>query len=89
MDLPGLEAEDVDLSISGDMLTIRGQRVRQEEGKEEQIYSRERFCGSFQRSFRVPVGVRPDKAEASFHKGVLKITLPKAEETKKRVEDDR
>jgi HSP20 family protein len=83
-DLPGLEAKDVDISISGDMLTIKGEKTKEEEEKEEHYYYSERYCGTFQRSLRLPVNVQIDKAKATFDKGVLKITLPKSEEARKK-----
>jgi HSP20 family protein len=83
-ELPGLDAKDVDVSISGDILTIKGEKKKEEEQKDEHFYSCERYSGSFQRSFRLPVNTRADKIEASFDKGVLRITLPKTEEAKKK-----
>jgi HSP20 family protein len=83
-DLPGLEAKDVDIAISGDMLTIKGEKAREEEEKGEHDYYCERYCGAFQRSLRLPVDVQIDKAKAIFDKGVLKITLPKSEEARKK-----
>ena len=83
-ELPGLEAKDVNLSISGDVLTIKGEKKKEEEKKDEHYYHCERYCGSFQRSLRLPVNIQSDKAEATFDKGVLKITLPKTEEAKKK-----
>ncbi len=83
-DLPGLEAKDVDISISGDMLTIKGEKTKEEEEKGEHCYYSERYCGTFQRSLRLPVNVQIDKAKATFDKGVLKITLPKSEEARKK-----
>jgi HSP20 family protein len=83
-ELPGLEAKDVDVSVSGDILTIKGEKKKEEEEKDEHYYHCERYCGSFQRSFRLPVNIEADKVEATFDKGVLKVTLPKAEEAKKK-----
>jgi HSP20 family protein len=83
-ELPGLEAQDVDVNISGDVLTIKGEKKKEEEQKDEQYYSCERYSGSFQRSFQLPVNVKTDKVEAVFDKGVLNITLPKTEEAKKK-----
>jgi HSP20 family protein len=83
-ELPGLEAQDVDVNISGDILTVRGEKKKEEEQKDEQYYSCERYSGSFQRSFRLPVNVQTDKIEATFDKGVLRIALPKTEEAKKK-----
>jgi len=83
-ELPGLEAKDVDVSISGDLLIMKGEKKREEEEKDEHHYCAERFYGSFQRVFRLPTGVKGDKIEATFDKGVLKVTLPKIEEAKKK-----
>jgi HSP20 family protein len=82
--LPGLEAKDVNVSISGDLLTITGEKKREKEEKDEHHHYIERYTGTFQRSFRLPVAIQSDKVEASFKKGVLKITLPKAEEARKK-----
>ena len=84
VDLPGLEAEDVNVSVSGEILTIKGEKEKEKEEKDEHYYCCERYCGSFQRSFRLPVNVQADKVEATFDKGVLKITLPKTEEARKK-----
>ena len=83
-ELPGLEAKDVNVSVSGDILIIKGEKEKEEEEKDEHYYCCERYCGSFQRSFRLPVNVQADKVEAIFDKGVLKVTLPKTEEAKKK-----
>ena len=81
--LPGLERKDVNVSISGDILTIKGEK-KKEEQKDEHYYSCERYSGSFQRSFQLPVTVETDKVEAAFDKGVLKIMFPKTEKAKKK-----
>jgi len=83
-ELPGLEAKDVSVSISGDILTIKGEKKKEEEEKDEHHHYVERYSGSFQRSFRLPVNVQADKVDAAFEKGVLKVTLPKVEEAKKK-----
>ncbi len=84
LDLPGLETKDVNVSVSGDILTIKGEKRKEEEEKDENYYHCERYCGSFQRSFRLPANIQSDKVEASFDKGVLKITLPRTEQAKKK-----
>jgi HSP20 family protein len=71
-ELPGLEAKDVTVSMSGDLLTIKGKKE-----KEEHFHYVERYYGPFQRSVKLPFNVTVDKVEANFNKGVLKITLPK------------
>lgn len=83
-ELPGLEAKDVDVSLSGDLLTIKGEKKKEKEEKDEHHHYIERYEGTFQRSFRLPVAVHADKVEASFENGVLKVTLPKAEKAKKK-----
>ncbi len=83
-DLPGLEAEDVNVSISGEVLTIKGEKKTEEEEKDEHYHCVERYSGSFQRVFQLPSGVKADQIEATFDKGVLKVTLPKVEEAKKK-----
>ncbi len=83
-ELPGLEAKDVNVSISGDVLTIKGEKKGEEEEKDEHYHRVERYSGSFQRIFQLSSGVKADKIEATFDKGVLKVTLPKVEEAKKK-----
>lgn len=83
-ELPGLETQDVNVSISGDLLTIKGEKKKEKEEKGEHHYYMERYSGSFERSFRIPVNVKSDQVEAVFDKGVLKVTLPKVEEARKK-----
>jgi len=83
-ELPGLEAKDVNVSISGDMLTIKGEKKKEEEEKDEHHHYVERYYGSFQRTFQLPNTVKTDKIDATFEKGVLKVTLPKKPEAKKK-----
>lgn len=83
-EVPGLEAKDIDVSVSGDVLTIKGEKKKEEEKKEEHYHYRERYSGSFQRSLRLPLSVKSDKADASFKDGVLTVRLPKAPEAKKK-----
>jgi len=83
-ELPGLESKDVNVSISGDLLIIKGEKKKEEEEKDEHHHYVERYSGSFQRVFQLPTAVKGDKVEATFEKGVLKVTLPKVEEAKKK-----
>ncbi len=83
-EMPGLDAKDVNVSISGDLLTIRAEKKKEEEEKDEHHHYMERYYGSFQRSFQLPINVKTDKMEATFDKGILKIALPKTEEAKKK-----
>jgi HSP20 family protein len=81
-DLPGLKPEDVDISITDSTLTIKGEYKTEEEGERGDVHFRERRYGKFRRSFALPAGVDVDATEAEFEDGVLKVRLPKTEETK-------
>jgi len=80
--MPGIKADDVDISVTGDMLTISGETCKEQEVKEDAYLRREMRCGTFSRSLQVPVAVNVDKAEAVFENGVLTLTMPKSEEAK-------
>ncbi|MCX8126181.1 MAG: Hsp20/alpha crystallin family protein [Dehalococcoidia bacterium] len=80
--VPGLKPDEVNISITGDTLTIKGERKEEKETREQDYFFRERRYGAFSRSVTIPVPVKTDKAEATFENGVLTITLPKAEEVK-------
>jgi len=80
--VPGVKADDLDITIVGDTLTIKGE-FKAEEGVEEQNYiRRERRYGSFCRSVTLPTSVDADKATAEFEDGVLTLGIPKAESVK-------
>lgn len=81
-EVPGMDAKDIDISLSGDLLTIKGEKKTEREEKEENYHLVERSYGSFSRSLRLPVAVDADKIEASYKQGVLTITCPKKEEAK-------
>ncbi len=80
--LPGFKPEEVDISLTGDTLTIKAEHKEESETQEGEYLLRERRYGSFSRVVTVPAGIKNDKAEASFENGVLTLTLPKAEEAK-------
>lgn len=80
--LPGFKADDVQINITGDVLTLRGEMKHEEEKKEKAWHLREQRSGSFERSVALPTEVVADRANADFENGVLTITLPKAEEAK-------
>ncbi len=82
--LPGIKPEEVDISVTGDMVTIRGEHKEEQEIKEEAYLRKEQRYGSFCRAITVPVDVKSDKAEAVFENGIMTLTLPKAEEAKTR-----
>ncbi len=80
--LPGLKAEDVQISVTADALTLRGEFKQETEQKETTYHIREQRYGSFERSVALPTDVQTDKAKADFENGVLTVTLPKAEAVK-------
>jgi HSP20 family protein len=86
-ELPGMEEKDIDVSLTRDTLTIKGEKKEEKEESGKDYYRMERSYGSFTRSIPLPVEVDTDKVEATFKKGILDITLPKTakaiEETKK------
>jgi len=81
-ELPGVDPDHVDVSLSGDLLTIRGEKKSESEEKKRDYHRIERSYGSFSRTVRVPSSVDPDKVEASYKDGVLTVTMPKREEAK-------
>jgi len=81
-ELPGMKEEDVDVSVSDDTLTIKGERKAESEVKEENYYCCERFYGSFFHSIALPSNVDANKIEATYESGVLEVNLPKAAEVK-------
>lgn len=82
-EMPGIPASNVEVHLSDERLSIKGEKVEKTEEARKGIHISERRYGSFQRTFRVPEGVDRDKIEASFANGVLTITLPKTAETVK------
>ncbi|MBN1262309.1 MAG: Hsp20/alpha crystallin family protein [Anaerolineae bacterium] len=83
-ELPGCSPENIDISVVGDTLTITGAVEPEELPEEAQYHRRERSCGTFTRSFRLPFAIDPTKVDAIFNNGVLHIELPRAEEDKPR-----
>lgn len=80
--LPGLKPEEVDISLSGETLTIKGEHREEKETKEAEYIRREHRYGSFSRTVTIPVAIQSDKAQATFDNGILTLTLPKAEAVK-------
>jgi HSP20 family protein len=80
--LPGFKADEVQINVTGDVLTLRGEMKQQEEKNDRAWHIREHRWGSFERSIGLPTDVKADKAVADFENGILTITLPKAEEVK-------
>ena len=82
-ELPGLDEKNIEVSLSGDQLTLKGEKQQEKEEKNKNYYLSERSYGSFRRSFQLPAGVDQNKIGATFAKGVLTVTLPKTEEAQK------
>ncbi|UEM20876.1 Hsp20/alpha crystallin family protein [Skermanella mucosa] len=80
LELPGIDQKDVEISVSGGMLTVKGEKREEKEKTEKQLHLSERRYGSFQRSFPVPETVDQDRIAAAMKDGVLTVTLPKTEE---------
>lgn len=81
-EVPGMDAQDINISVTGDVLTIKGEKKSEREEKEENYHLVERNYGSFSRSVVMPAAVAMDKIEAKYDKGVLTVTCPKKEEVK-------
>ena len=81
-ELPGMDRKDISLHLENNVLTLRGERKFEKETKEENYHRIEREYGSFSRSFALPTLVNGDGVSAEYKDGVLKIVLPKKEETK-------
>jgi HSP20 family protein len=76
-EMPGMDEKDIELTVVGDLLRIRGEKREEKEEKRTDYYVSERRYGSFERSFTLPAGADREKIAAAFSKGVLTITLPK------------
>ena len=83
-EIPGIDPKDIDISLNKDVLTIKGEKRRETEEKEENYHFIERSYGAFARSIRLPREVQNEKINASYKNGVLRVTLPKSEEAKKK-----
>ncbi len=80
--IPGVKAEDIDVAVTGDILTIKAETKEEQEVKRENYLRRERRYGSYSRAVTLPGGLKSDRAEADYSDGVLTLTFPKAEEVK-------
>src|SRR5689334_14601509 len=80
--LPGIKADEVQINVTGDVLTLKGEMKHEEEKKDKSWHIREQSWGAFERSVRLPTAVVSEKAKADFGDGILTITLPKSAEVK-------
>ena len=83
-EVPGVEKKDIDVSITGNSVTIKGQTKHEEKEEKGEYYRCEISRGAFSRTVSLPASVDPDRANASFKDGILEITLPKVEKAKRR-----
>jgi HSP20 family protein len=83
-EVPGMDKGDLKVDMTDSMLTISGEKKKEEDIKEEAYTYSERSYGSFSRSLHLPCAVKSDKAKATFTNGILEVKLPKTEEAKKR-----
>ena len=81
-ELPGIDKKDIAIDVKDGVLTLKGERSSDHEVKEEKYYCRERTFGKFERIFRLPTDVDPEKISADYKDGILKIDIPKPEEQK-------
>jgi len=85
IELPGMDEEDIDITLAGRVLTIRGEKKEDEKEEGKEFYRRERTYGAFRRTLELPGEVDETKIEASFKKGVLTIELPKTAEAQEKI----
>jgi HSP20 family protein len=83
-ELPGLKKEDIDISVEGNTLCICGERKQEQEETKADYYQMERAYGRFQREIALPQSVDPNKVSAEYKHGVLKITVPKTDQAKRK-----
>jgi HSP20 family protein len=83
-DIPGIDPKELDISISGDVLTVKGEKKEEKEEKGEAYFCSERRYGAFSRTIDLPTNVDPEKIDASYHNGVLKIEMKKLPEAKRK-----
>lgn len=81
-DLPGVKKEELDISVSGNLLTLKGERKHEKEIKEKDRYYSERVFGAFSRTLELPSEIDAGKVQAAYKDGVLEISLPKSEHAK-------
>ena len=83
-ELPGINPDDLNITVTGDTLTLSGSRQPEEMPESEQYHRRERGYGEFNRSFQLPYSINKENVEANMDNGILSVTLPRAEAEKPR-----
>ncbi|MCB1060275.1 MAG: Hsp20/alpha crystallin family protein [Calditrichaeota bacterium] len=83
-ELPGMREEDINITLNNNVLTISGEKKREIKEEKDNFVRVERSYGKFERSFSLPNNITGDRVSANYSDGVLKVTLPKAEEAKSR-----
>ena len=83
-EIPGVDAEDVKISLENNLLTLRGEKKQQAEEQSERVHRYERSYGVFERTFSLPTSVDPEKIDAKYSHGVLTVTIPKSERARPR-----
>lgn len=86
-ELPGMEKDRVEVNLTDHSLTIKGEKTKEDEVKEENYYRSERSYGSFVRTLQLPTDVQAEKVKASFKNGVLEVRLPKTEEARAKTKE--
>jgi HSP20 family protein len=81
-DVPGLDPKDIEVSVLGNVLTIKGERKDEQEVKKENYFRREVSYGAFERHMTLPEGAQTDKVKATFKNGVVEVTMPIAKEAR-------
>jgi HSP20 family protein len=84
MDIPGVEASDIDVQVHGNQVTVSGQRKQEKEEKGKTFHHLERHSGTFSRSVTLPCNVNENEVAAQYNQGVLTVVLPKCEDAKAR-----
>jgi HSP20 family protein len=84
VEIPGVRPEDVKLTVENNILTVQGEKTEETRSDQEQMHRYERSYGSFERAFALPNSVDPERIEARYEHGILRITIPKAERARPR-----
>ncbi|RKY78856.1 Hsp20/alpha crystallin family protein [candidate division KSB1 bacterium] len=82
VDVPGMKKKDLNISFKDNVLTLSGEKKEEKEDKGKNFFRKERVYGKFQRSFRIPQDIDPEKIKAKYEDGVLTVEVPKTESTK-------